>query len=116
MIPMKYFSPLLLFLNVSLFAQNGAIKGTVKDVNTGEAVIGASVSYAPGKGVVTDIDGNYLIKIDSSGQYTLTISYIGYEAQSQKINVGTKTLVLNFSMQSQTLNEVEVVADVAKIR
>lgn len=92
------------------------VKGTVKDANTGETIIGASVSYAPGKGSVTDIDGNFTIKIDSSGQYTLTVSYIGYEAQTQKITVGAKTVDANFSLQAQTLNEVEIVSDVAKIR
>ncbi|HEY4798588.1 MAG TPA: TonB-dependent receptor, partial [Bacteroidia bacterium] len=92
------------------------VKGTVKDVNTGETLIGASVSYAPGKGAQTDIDGNFSLKIDSAGVYTLTVSYIGYEEQKQKVQVGAKPITLNFAMQAQTLKEVEVVSDVAKSR
>ncbi len=114
--PMKYIFAFLMFANVTAFAQNGMVKGNIKDATTGEAVIGASVSYAPGKGAVTDIDGNFTLKIDSSGQYTITVSYIGYEPQKQKVKVDGQSVTLNFSLQAQTLDEVEVVADVAKIR
>ena len=113
---MKYIFLLLLPINSVLFAQNGVIKGTLKDANTGEAIIGGSVSYAPGKGAQTDIDGNFIIKIDSTGLYTLTVSYIGYEEQKQKVKVGSKPVNVNFSLQAQTLKEVEIVSDVAKTR
>lgn len=93
----------------------GEIKGTVKDAATGETIIGAAVLIGAGKGTVTDIDGNYSIKADS-GQYTVSITYVGYEPQKLKIKVGNKPVVFNFSLQTITLNEVEVVADVAKIR
>jgi len=114
--PMKYIFPFFIFCSSALFAQNGVIKGMVKDVGTGEAIIGGSVSYAPGKGVLTDIDGNYILKIDSLGQYIITVSYIGYEPQKQKVTVGAKAININFSLQPQTLNEVEIVSDVAKSR
>ncbi|MGZ4118452.1 MAG: carboxypeptidase-like regulatory domain-containing protein, partial [Bacteroidia bacterium] len=107
----------VLVFSSSLFSQtNGEIKGTVKDAVTNEAIIGASVLIGPGKGVVTDIDGNYTIKIDSAGQYTLTVSYVGYTPTKQKIKVSNKTVFANFLLETTTLNEVEVVADVAKIR
>src|ERR1035437_7140274 len=113
---MKYICLSLLLFCSTLYAQNGVIKGTVKDANTGETIIGGSVSYAPGKGVQTDIDGNFTLKIDSAGIYMLTVSYIGYEEQKQKVKVGDKPVIVNFSMQAQTLKEVEVVSDVAKTR
>lgn len=114
---MKY---LLIFLiacnSFSLFAQkSGEIKGTVKDASSGETIVGASIVYAEGKAAITDIDGNYSIKLDS-GQYNLIISYVGYESQKVKIKVANKPVSVNFSLQTKTLNEVEVVADVAKIR
>lgn len=107
---------LLVFNSFLIFSQNqGEIKGTVKDAVSDETIIGATVLIAEGKGGVTDINGNYSIKADS-GQYVLTVSYVGYEAQKLKIKVGSKPVTFNFSLQSKTLNEVEVVADVAKIR
>jgi len=106
----------LLFFSSSLFAQKGEIKGTVKDVTTGETVVGASIMYGPGKGAVTDIDGNFSIKIDSAGEYTLTISYVGYEPQTMKVKVSDKPVAVSFALKATSLEEVEVVADVAKTR
>lgn len=116
---MKHALLFLSFLFVSIFSfsqTGGEVKGTIRDAVTGETIIGASVTYAEGKGVVTDIDGNYALKVDSAGTYTLTISYVGYEPQKFKIKVKGTVSGVNFSLQTQTLNEVEVVADVAKTR
>ena len=96
---------LIWFYTVS--AQECLIKGTIKDAVTNETIIGASVMYAEGKGAVTDINGNFSIKIDSSGTYNLTISYVGYEPQKLKVKVTDKPVVLNFSLSTTTLNEVE---------
>ena len=115
---MKKVSLLLLFICIAFsnFAQTGGeIKGIVKDVATGETVVGASVIVAEGKVAITDINGNYSIKVDS-GSYTVSITYVGFEPQKQKIKVGRKSVVLNFALETKTLNEVEVVADVAKTR
>ncbi len=114
---MKQITFFIAFIFTSLlsFSQT-EIKGTVKDAVSGETIIGASVLYAEGKGTVTDINGNYTLKIDSAGTYTLTISFVGYEPQKLKIKASNKTLNLDFSLQIATLNEVEVVADVAKTR
>jgi hypothetical protein len=108
----------LFFFSFLSFSQNGGeIKGTIKDASTGETIVGASVLYAEGKGVVTDIDGNFTLKVDSAGTYTLTVSYVGFENQKLKVKVAPgKTAVANFTLTTQTLNEVEVVADVAKSR
>ncbi|MES2396483.1 MAG: carboxypeptidase-like regulatory domain-containing protein [Bacteroidota bacterium] len=82
---MKHILLILVFVTCShlSFSQKGEIKGTVKDAATGETIIGATILIAEGKGTVTDIDGNYSIKADS-GQYTLSISYVGYEPQKLK--------------------------------
>lgn len=111
------FISFLLTCFVDVYSQNSTeIKGTVKDAASGETIIGASVMYAAGKGGVTDLNGNFSIKIDSAGDYTLTVSYVGYEPQKQKIKAAGNPITLNFSLQVTSLNEVEVVADIAKIR
>ncbi|MCW3103243.1 MAG: TonB-dependent receptor plug [Bacteroidetes bacterium] len=116
---MKHLSVFFFFLLSTLFSfaqPGGEVKGTIKDATTGETIVGASVLYTEGKGTVTDINGNFSLKFDSAGQYTLTVSYVGYEVQKMKVKVGGKPVILSFSLQTQTLNEVEVVADVAKTR
>lgn len=88
------------------------IKGTIKDVATGETLIGVNVLIGEGKGTVTDIDGNYSIKADT-GEYTLTVSFVGYKTQKYKVKLGGKPVTVIFSMEYQTLNEVEIVSDLA---
>jgi len=113
---MKHFYSLLIFLCLSVFSiAQSEIKGVIKDATSGETIIGASVLIAEGKGVVTDIDGNYKIKVED-GEYTVSVSFVGYEPQKVKTKVTGKPVTLNFSLQTKTLNEVEVIADVAKIR
>ena len=59
-----------------VLAQNTDIKGTVVDEN-GEPVIGASVRVEGQEGgVITDLDGNYVIKAPKGAKVTIT--YIGY--------------------------------------
>ncbi|MBM6675117.1 carboxypeptidase-like regulatory domain-containing protein, partial [Marseilla massiliensis] len=65
------------------------IKGNVKDSN-GEAVIGATVLEKGTKNaVVTDIDGNFSIKLSSGNE--LQFSYIGMKPQT--VNVAGKSSV-----------------------
>ena len=53
----------LLLWGLSLFmfslAQQGLVTGKVVDRETGEALIGANVVYAPGKGTITNPDGKF---------------------------------------------------------
>lgn len=107
-----------LFLIVGLVsnAQSTVVSGTIKDAASNETLVGASVLYAEGKGAISDINGNYSFTIDSAGSYTLTISFVGYSPQTIKIKAAGKPISLNFSLSTINLNEVEVVADVAKTR
>ena len=62
---------------VALAQEERTITGTVTD-ETGEPMIGATVKPAGSQGgTITDIDGNYTLKIGNSVKQ-LTVSYIGY--------------------------------------
>ena len=97
-----------------LFAQ-GEIKGIVKDVVSGETLIGASVLVKEGKGAVTDIDGKFSIPIED-GNYSVSISYIGYAPQTVSVKVNSKPVILTIALETIELKTVEVVADVARVR
>lgn len=85
------------------WAQNGAIKGQVKDAS-GEPVMGATIT-ANGKAVgVTDMDGNY--SVDVAPGTELTISYIGMA--SKKVNAANGAVV-TLEDDSESLNEVVVI-------
>jgi hypothetical protein len=105
----KYIIILFLMLGVtySALAQSEyTIKGRVTDAS-GMEVIGASVIVKDSKGLgtITDLDGNYSIKV---GQYrTLVFSYIGYKNQEVLIK-GDKT-VINIVLQEDIQNAVDEV-------
>ena len=103
-----------LFFCSFLFAQGeeGTVSGVISDKVTGETLIGASVTYAPGKGVSSDIDGNYSLTLPY-GSYTFDISYVGYEAKSQIVVINKNFIKLDFTLNTTTLREIEVISDLA---
>lgn len=95
------------------FAQNGTLKGVVKDQKSGEVIIGASVFVeGTGTGASTDLDGKYTVSL-KSGTYNVVVSYISYKTekfQNIKIEEG-KTTTLNPSIieDASQLSEVTIV-------
>ena len=78
---------LMLFaFSTMLYAQNGVtVKGSVTD-NAAEPLIGASVVVKgqASLGTVTDIDGNFQLKVPSE-QSVLVISYVGMSTKEVKV-------------------------------
>ena len=100
---------LMLFTcSTMLHAQNGiTVKGSVTD-NTAEPLIGASVVVKgqTSMGTVTDIDGNFQLKVPSE-QSVLVVSYVGMT--TKEIRVG-KQRDFKVSLAEDTqLEEVVVV-------
>lgn len=71
---------LVLLSLMSAGVQAGVIKGKIKDAQTGEEIIGASVIVKedPGKGTVTGLDGSFNLSVNRD-KYTLVCSYVGYK-------------------------------------
>ena len=109
-----FFLLVLLIPVVNIFAQEKTISGIVTD-DIGEALIGVNVVYGPGLGAITDVNGQYIIKLPQ-GEYELEASYVGFESKVERITVADKNLFVNFMLTTVTLTEVEVVGDVAKTR
>ena len=104
-IPVRMLTFLLgLFLSISAFAQQITVNGHVKDA-TGEGIIGATVRVEGQQGgVVTDFDGNFVIKANQGAQ--ITVSYIGY--QTATVTAAPNVTVL-LEDESKSLNEVVVI-------
>ena len=68
--------------------KHGKVSGVVKDAKTGEKMYSATV-YLKGTsiGSITDMDGKYSIASIPVGEYTLTVSYIGYDEYSKPITI-----------------------------
>ncbi len=113
-IKLLYFSIILLFSNI-VYAQNLYIRGVVKDAQTGETLIGANIIYGKGQGTVSNFDGQFEIKVDK-GEYNLTVSYVGYKKIQKKVTISGSSVFLTFNMENEVIDEVVVVADIARQR
>ncbi len=103
------FISVLLFINVSSFAQNKSIKGTVSDAKTGEAVINAVINTTDGKfGTVSNTYGFYSLTVPAETKKILCNS-IGY---SEKIidleHYKTHTVNIELSENINELDEVTI--------
>lgn len=79
---------IVLFLNNSALAAGTTISGIVKDAKTGETLTGANiVLMGTSMGASSDNYGKYLIPKVVPGNYTLKVSYIGYEESKVTINI-----------------------------
>lgn len=96
----------LVFVNLSVFAQNINVKGNVTDGN-GEPLIGVSVIVKgnPTLGTITDFDGNFILSVPSGS--TLVISYIGMV--SKEVKASEKPISVVMKEDSEMLEEVVVV-------
>ncbi len=98
-----------LFVSFTGVAQNTMynISGVVTDADTGEALIGVSVSVSgTTTGTVTDLDGKYTLQVPENA--TLQFSYIGYTKQNIQLK-GQKTLDVVMHPDSNVLEELVVV-------
>lgn len=106
---MKFCAILLmaLSLNLSAFAQQIAIKGTILDGSTKEPLPGANVQVkGTTKGAVADANGKF--SVDAANGDVLVFSFIGYIAEEVTVS-GQNTLDINLMPDMTTLEEVVVV-------
>ena len=113
----KNFTLLIVFSLISVFgfSQTTKVTGVVTDKTSGESLIGVNIMYAPGKGVVTDVNGKFKFEV-AYGTYNLKFSYVGYKPYEKKITFNKPNVKLPISLEITTLDAVEIVADVAKAR
>ena len=104
------------FIIISILkAQTSIISGFVSDSSSGEALIGANVFlYETRQGMATDINGYYIIQDIVPGNYTIMVSYIGFDMYKQKTRLSddeSKKVNINLVEQVVQLTEIEVTAE-----
>lgn len=95
--------------DLAIVQQARTVTGIVTDSETGEPVIGATITIA-GKttGTISDLDGNFTIQIDGNNA-RLEISFIGYKKQT--ITAGNaKKLTIKLQPNTELLDEVVITA------
>ena len=111
---------LFLCLGSFTIAQDASLTGFIVDFEDEEPLIGASVKIiGQNIGGVTDISGKFKINNLSKGEYSLTISYVGYIDKELKINIkrGNNNInTISLKTSNLDLKELEVIADIVKER
>lgn len=117
---MSKYSTYLLYLfclvSAQLFAQEKyTISGIISDAKTNETLIGVSLQIEETKLFATTNEyGFYSITLPK-GEYSLKVSYVGFEESMEKINL-TQNTKLNFKLseESKQLEEIVITDNKAK--
>lgn len=103
---------LSVFFNPVSAQQKHTVDGTIKEKNSGEVLIGASVYLLelPHSGTVSNAYGFYSITAPA-GVYTLIVSFSGYKQDSIKINLDKDiSQIVELVQRSKQLEDVMVVS------
>jgi len=115
--------PIFLLLLTAVFTLNTkaqtikirTINGIVTSTN-GEPLIGATVKVKSGNtGTTTDLNGEYIIKIEDDNNLILQVAYLGYKSKQVIVN---KRKIINVSLEeaSELLDELVVIGYATKKR
>lgn len=101
---------MVLFATITANAQDYILSGKVVNSKQ-EPLVGATITIKElKKGTSTDFEGNFMLNL-TNGNYTLEVSYVGYETHIQAISI-TKNSEITFILRSDEnlLDEVLVSA------
>lgn len=99
-------------LLIVMFATAADIKGVVKDSETKEPLIGASVQIdGTTVGTITDLDGSFVLN-GVKGETTIVVSYVSYITKKLKVNASKDTAPIEILLEpdNRQLGEVTVTA------
>ena len=103
------------FILSILNGQTGIVSGFITDSASGESLIGANVFLQEtGQGMATDINGYYIIQEITPGNYTIMVSYIGFDVFRQPLSImEDQSVKINIALVEQVveLTGVEVTAE-----
>jgi len=107
----KSLTIILLLLQFSVFSQNYSLSGYIKDAQSGEAIIAATIGLEQtGIGTISNEYGFFTLKVPS-GEYNIQIKHMGYIDTFLKLKLTKDTSInINLKIQINSLSEVEVKA------
>ena len=98
-----------LFITLGMYAQSITVTGKVID-EEGLEVIGANISVkgSAGVGTITNLDGQYTLKVNNPSKDILVFSFIGMRTQEVHVK-GKKQINVTLQSDSKLLDEVVVI-------
>jgi outer membrane receptor protein involved in Fe transport len=114
----RYIIISLFILTISNSIHSSDIRGKVRDSATGEILVGATIYIKELKtGTASGLDGSFIIRNIAQGSYSVSCSFIGYQAIEKSITAGNNDIqTLNFNLVSLTkeLGQVVITAQQEK--
>jgi len=116
----KYFSILLLLLSTAAFAQI-SVKGKITNAE-GQAILGATIMYsnantAVKNGTVSEKNGDFNFQIQETGDYQISISYIGSKTlRLQKSFDQIKAYDLGNLVLEKSIEQLQSVEVIGRLR
>lgn len=111
---------LLIVFLTQVHAQEGMVRGFVYEKETGEPVIFTNVYlYKTNMGSATDVNGYFTISRIPDGNYTLMVTYLGYDTLREPITIKGNTVInrkLYLDKSAFNLDEVQITADRSEAR
>ncbi|MEQ3515133.1 TonB-dependent receptor [Pseudoalteromonas sp. BZB3] len=105
---------ILLAQSAHSFASNGKLVGSVKDLNS--HLSGAMITVKGQKATaVTDYRGRFELPNVKSGEYTLVVSYMGYDSAEVKVKVLDSEITLLDPITLNSQQQIEEVVSVGQI-
>ena len=104
----------LFLLLCSLFfyagvAQKIELKGRVTEHSTGEPLVSALIKIKnTSQNTLSDADGRYTLLFEKTGVYEISVSYVGFREETQKVNL-KENQILDFLMDNNILLQEVVV-------
>ena len=95
----------------SLWAQTGTLEGTVTEAESGVTIPSANIYILElERGAATDIDGKFTIQNIPAGEYTVRVSFVGYQTYEEPVQIiANQTTVLNVELESGAIGLDELV-------
>jgi iron complex outermembrane receptor protein len=96
-------------------AAQTTVSGKVTDAANGESIAGVNI-VVKGRvvGTVTDVDGNFTLKVNDPPPFKLSISFVGYRSTEVEITSATTT-GLDVKIEEQTILGDEVVVSASRV-
>ncbi len=105
---MKHFLPLFFSFFTLLASAQTSINGVVRDSDTKEPIVGASIKLEGKRATISNAGGQFKLNVDA-GEISVSVSFIGYKTYKETISVADgerKTINIELRAQSIQLNEV----------
>jgi iron complex outermembrane receptor protein len=111
----NFYLALVALLLPMLAAAQFSVSGKITDQNTGQPLVGATVTLLNASSLTTNSNtgGNYEFSNLKAGSYTLKVSYVGYQQADQNVNLNSSR-VINISLNTNNFTADEVMVSATR--